>query len=72
VLQLDQKVTYRRIERRMKELKEELLRAGVDPRDVLDLIGRDETVLRFSFGKKKSRPSIPGDERTQAQTEVPR
>ena len=71
-LQLDQKLTYRRIERRMRELKEELLRGGVDPRDVLDLIGHDEAALRFSFGKKKPRPSIPVDERTQAQTEVPR
>ena len=71
-LQIDQKVTYRRIERRMHELKEELLRAGVDPRDVLDLIGRDDAILRFGFGKENPRPSIPGDERTQAQTEVRR
>jgi RNA polymerase sigma factor for flagellar operon FliA len=71
-LQIDQKVTYRRIERRMRELKEELLRAGVDSRDVLDLIGRDEVVLRFGFGKENPRPSIPGDERAQAQTEVRR
>ncbi|HEY2324217.1 MAG TPA: sigma-70 family RNA polymerase sigma factor [Thermoanaerobaculia bacterium] len=71
-LQIDQKVTYRRIERRMRELKAELLGAGVDPRDVLDLIGRDDAVLRFDFGKEKRRPSIPGDERAQAHTEVPR
>lgn len=71
-LQIDQKVTYRRIERRMQELKQELLRAGVDPRDVLDLIGRDEAVLRFGFGKTDLRPSIASDERTQAQTEVRR
>ncbi|HEX7191140.1 MAG TPA: sigma-70 family RNA polymerase sigma factor [Thermoanaerobaculia bacterium] len=70
VLQIDQKVTYRRIERRMRELKEELLRARVDPRDVLDLIGRDDTPLRFPFGKENLRPSIPIDERAQAQTEV--
>lgn len=72
VLQIDQKVTYRRIERRMRDLKEELLRAGVDPRDVLDLIGRDDAVLRFGFGKEKLRPSIPGDERAQAQSEAQR
>jgi RNA polymerase sigma factor for flagellar operon FliA len=71
-LQIDQKVTYRRIERRMRELKEELLRAGVDSRDVLDLIGRDDTPLRFAFGKENPRPSITGDERAQAHTEVPR
>lgn len=68
-LQIDQKLTYRRIERRVRELKEELLRAGVDSRDVLDLIGHDEAALRFNFGKRQTRPSIPGDERTQAQTE---
>ena len=72
VLQVDQKVTYRRIERRMRELKEELLAAGVDPRDVLDLIGHDDAVLRFTFGKEKLRPSIPGDERAQTHREVPR
>jgi RNA polymerase sigma factor for flagellar operon FliA len=71
-LQIDQKLTYRRIERRMRELKEELLEAGVDPRDVLDLIGRDDAVLRFGFGKRNLRPSIASDERTQAHTEVPR
>jgi RNA polymerase sigma factor for flagellar operon FliA len=71
-LQIDQKVTYRRIERRMRELKEELLRAGLDSRDVLDLIGRDDTPIRFAFGKNKPRPSIGVDERTQAHTEVPR
>ncbi|HEY2830644.1 MAG TPA: sigma-70 family RNA polymerase sigma factor [Thermoanaerobaculia bacterium] len=71
-LQIDQKVTYRRIERRMRELKEELLRAGLDSRDVLDLIGRDDTPIRFAFGKNKPRPSIGVDERAQAHTEVPR
>lgn len=70
-LQIDQKLTYRRIERRMRELKEELLRAGVDSRDVLDLIGRDDTPLRFAFGKENRRPSIPVDERAQAHTEAP-
>lgn len=71
-LQIDQKVTYRRIERRMRDLKEELLRAGVDSRDVLDLIGHDDALLRFDFGKEKPRPSIPVDERAQAHTEVRR
>jgi RNA polymerase sigma factor (sigma-70 family) len=70
-LQLDQKVTYRRIERRMREIKDELQRAGINPRDALDLIGNDEALIRFDLGKQEPRPSIVNDERAQAQTEAP-
>lgn len=66
-LQIDQKLTYRRIERRMRELREELERRGIAPEDVHDLIGGDEELLRFPFGNPKSRPSMPGDERATAQ-----
>jgi RNA polymerase sigma factor (sigma-70 family) len=68
-LGLDQKLTYRRIERRMREIKDELERSGIASRDVLDLIGRDETLLRFDLGKQKPRPSISSDERTSAHSE---
>ena len=68
-LGLDQKLTYRRIERRMRDIKEELLHAGISAHDVLDLIGRDESLIRFDVGKQDPRPSIPGDERTSARTE---
>jgi RNA polymerase sigma factor (sigma-70 family) len=68
-LGLDQKLTYRRIERRMRDIKEELLHAGISARDVLDLIGRDESLIRFDVGKQDPRPSIPGDERASARTE---
>jgi RNA polymerase sigma factor for flagellar operon FliA len=61
-LQLDQKLLYRRIERRMREIRAELESAGVAPGDALDLIGRDEAVLDFDLGKRKRRPSIPADE----------
>ena len=70
-LQLDQKVTYRRMERRMREIKDELQRAGINPRDALDLIGNDEALIRFDLGKQEPRPSIVSDERAQAQTEAP-
>lgn len=70
-LQLDQKVTYRRMERRMREIKDELQRAGINPRDALDLIGNDEALIRFDLGKQEPRPSIVNDERAQAQTEAP-
>jgi len=66
-LRLDQKLTYRRIERRMRELREELQRRGIAPEDVRDLIGGDEELLRFPFGNPESRPSMPGDERATAQ-----
>jgi RNA polymerase sigma factor (sigma-70 family) len=68
-LGLDQKMTYRRIERRMGELKVQLLRSGFTTPDVLDLIGRDDTFLRFDLGKEKQRPSIASDERTSAHSE---
>jgi RNA polymerase sigma factor for flagellar operon FliA len=68
-LGLDQKLTYRRIERNMREMKKELERSGVALRDVLDLIGRDEVLVRFDLGKRKSRPSIDGDETAMANRE---
>jgi len=70
-LQLDQKLTYRRIERRMREIREELQRAGIESSDVLDLIGRDDAFLRFDLGKQEPRPSTVNDERAQAHTEAP-
>jgi hypothetical protein len=68
-LGLDQKLTYRRIERRMREIREELARAGIESGDVLDLIGRDEQLVRFDFGNPKSRPSISANERATADSE---
>jgi transposase-like protein len=68
-LGLDQKLTYRRIERRMRDIRTELERSGIAWRDVLDLIGRDEALLQFDLGKQKPRPSIGADERAPATTE---
>ena len=68
-LGLDQKLTYRRIERRMRDIRVELERSGIAWRDVLDLIGRDEVLLQFDLGKQKPRPSIAADETAQANTE---
>jgi RNA polymerase sigma factor (sigma-70 family) len=61
-LGLDQKLTYRRIERNMRQMKRELEGSGLGPEDALDLIGRDEVLLRFDLGKPAGRPSIPVDE----------
>jgi RNA polymerase sigma factor (sigma-70 family) len=60
-LQRDQKELYRLKDRRMAELSEQLLRAGLSPRDVLDLIGSDEVELDFGLGKPAARPSKSGD-----------
>ncbi len=68
-LGLDQKLTYRRIERRMRDIRSELERSGIVWREVLDLIGRDEALLQFDLGNQKPRPSIAGDETAQAITE---
>ena len=70
-MQIEQKLLYRRIERRMHEIRAELERAGIASRDVLDLIGRDDALVSFDLGKQESRPSIPGDEKTTARSEVP-
>lgn len=68
-LGLDQKLTYRRIERNMHEIRRELERSGIASRDVSDLIGRDEVLLHFELGKRDRRPSMQNDERTLAQRE---
>ena len=68
-LALDQKMTYRRIDRCMRDIRRELERSGVDARGVLDLIGRDEQLLQFPLGNQESRPSIASDERATAHTE---
>jgi RNA polymerase sigma factor for flagellar operon FliA len=67
-LGIDQKLLYRRIERCMRDIKANLLQSGISPRDVLDLIGRDDAPLRFGLGKPISRPSIASDERATAHT----
>lgn len=66
-LQIDQRMLYRRLERRMRDIRVELERSGVGARDVLDLIGRDEAILTFDLGKQHRRPSIAPDEKAAAQ-----
>jgi RNA polymerase sigma factor for flagellar operon FliA len=68
-LQIEQKLLYRRLERRMKDLRAELERRGVDANDALDLIGRDEAILEFDLGNRNRRPSIGRDERAANQPE---
>ena len=71
-LQLDQKLLYRRLERRMRDIRAELERSGIATDQVLDLIGRDETFLDFDLGKRNPRPSIAADESAAARSEESR
>lgn len=59
----DQKLLYRQLERRMKEIRAELQRSGIASADVADLIGRDEIFFSFDFGKHAPRPSMVSDEK---------
>ncbi|HEX8411825.1 MAG TPA: sigma-70 family RNA polymerase sigma factor [Thermoanaerobaculia bacterium] len=59
----DQKLLYRQLERRMKEIRAELQRSGIAAADVADLIGRDEIFFSFDFGKHAPRPSMVSDEK---------
>lgn len=68
-LQLDQKLLYRQIERRMRDIRAELERSGLSSRDVLDLVGSDDAVLSFELRKQDPRPSIGGDETETARSE---
>jgi RNA polymerase sigma factor (sigma-70 family) len=59
---LDQKLLYRRIERHMRDIRKQIESSGLASADVLDLIGRDETVLEFGLRNRIPRPSIGRDE----------
>ena len=61
MLHIEQKLLYRRIEQRMRELKRELQKNGIAWRDVLDLIGREEALLKFDIGNRDRRPSMNSD-----------
>lgn len=69
-LQRDQKFLYRQIERCMKEMRAEIVAAGLTHADVTDLIGRDDVFLTF-LRKFEPRPSKNNDERVAAHTEGP-
>lgn len=48
--QIEQKLLYRRIEKLLRDLGADLVRAGIDPRDAADLIGREGADLDFALG----------------------
>jgi len=65
----EQKLLYRVIEKREKELGAGLRGAGFTPSELMDLIGHEESFLAFCFGNRPARPSIPGDEKVASQSE---
>jgi RNA polymerase sigma factor (sigma-70 family) len=62
-LGLDQKLTYRQIERNMRDFRRELERSGIASADVADVIGRDDALVHFPLGNREFRPSLVPDER---------
>ena len=71
-LQIEQKLLYRRMEKLMRDLRAELERAGIDPREVADLIGREGADLDFALGTPVLRPSTNDEGSVAAREEVPR
>lgn len=65
----DQKLLYRLMEKRLREIRMHLERAGVVPRDALEMIGRDENLFAFDFGKAPRCPSIQSDEKVATHSE---
>jgi RNA polymerase sigma factor (sigma-70 family) len=53
----DQKAMYRRMERRLREMRAELERAGIASEDAHALIGDQGVVLDFQLGSAQRRPS---------------
>ena len=71
-MHIEQKLLYRRIDKLMHDLRAELERAGIAPRDAADLIGREGTQLDFALGNPVLRPSPNGEGPVAAQGEVSR
>ncbi len=71
-MHVEQKLLYRRIEKLMRDLRAELERAGIDPRDAADLIGREGAELDFALGNAPLRPSNQTGSSVAAREEVSR
>ena len=71
-LKIEQKLLYRRIEKLLRDLRAELIQAGIDPDDVADIIGSEGAALDFALGTPLLRPSTNGEGSVAAQEEVSR
>jgi RNA polymerase sigma factor (sigma-70 family) len=55
-LHIDQKLLYRRLDRRLRDIRAELEGAGLASADVLDVIGRNSADIHFELGKPAAPP----------------
>lgn len=67
----NQRQLYDLIKKRTREMHAAVRRAGISPRDVLDLIGSDYVDLDFHFGKPPARPSVGADDTHGGNSEAP-
>jgi RNA polymerase sigma factor (sigma-70 family) len=71
-MHIEQKLLYRRNDKLMNDLRAELERAGIAPKDAIDVIGREGTQLDFALGNPVLRPSPNSEGSVAAQGEVSR
>ena len=71
-MQIEQKLLYRRMDKLMRDLRVELERAGIDPREAADLIGREGAELDFALGTPILRPSTISEGSVATRGEVSR
>jgi RNA polymerase sigma factor (sigma-70 family) len=71
-MQIEQKLLYRRKDKLMRDLRADLERAGINPRDAADLIGREGADLDFALGTPDLCPSTISEGSVAARGEVSR
>jgi RNA polymerase sigma factor for flagellar operon FliA len=71
-MQLDQKQLYRRIEKHLRALREDLERNGIAAEEAADLISDRGVVLDFRLGNRDVRPSKTDEETITTDQEVSR
>src|SRR5207237_10198880 len=60
-LNVGQRLLYRRIEARLREVRKQLERSGIGSADVTDLIGQKAIDFSFRIGKAVVRPSTQSE-----------
>jgi DNA-directed RNA polymerase specialized sigma subunit len=71
-MHIEQKLLYRRLEKLLRDLRAELERAGIDRREIADLIGHEGADLDFVLGTPALGPSTMNEGSVAAQGEVSR
>lgn len=60
-LHVEQKLLYRRMDRQLRELRADLVSAGIEPAAALDLLGQPDVTLEFTMESAATRPSENND-----------